>query len=124
MTASTTAGQAAAGAGSQQQFSRHTPCAVIKRGGSSQEDGSRGMPARDGTRSMPATLAVDLAHDDVERADDGGDVGDQAAAAELVGDGEVAEAGAASAGPPGDRVAVADDVEAHLAAGSFGLQVG
>src|SRR5262245_49415856 len=37
-------------------------------------------------------LAVDFAHDDVDRADDGGHVGDQAAAAEFVRHAQVAEA--------------------------------
>jgi hypothetical protein len=36
-------------------------------------------------------LPIDLAHDKVETADDGGDVGDEAAAANLAGDAQVAE---------------------------------
>ena len=51
----------------------------------------------------PLGLAIDLAHDDVERADDGRHVGDQAAAAELVGDREVAERAAAGPDAPGNR---------------------
>src|SRR5207253_2033053 len=58
-----------------------------------------------------------------ERPDDGGNVGDEAAAAELVGDGEVAEGAAAGADAPGDGAAVADDVEAHLPAGAFGFEI-
>src|SRR5438034_9903152 len=76
------------------------------------------------SRSERTTLPIDLPHYDVEGADDGGDVGDEAAAAELVGDGEVAEGAGAGAGSPGDGAAVADEVEAHLAAGAFGFHVG
>src|SRR5688500_12557310 len=76
-----------------------------------------------GTLAMTSlqVLPVDLAHHDVQRADDGWDVGDQAAAAQFVGDREVAERTAAGADSPGDRAAVADDHEAHLAAGGFGF---
>src|SRR5881296_2362742 len=66
---------------------------------------------------------VNLAHHDVERPNDGWDVGDQAAAAELVGDGQIAERAAPRPGAPGDRTAVTDHHEAHLAAGALGLQI-
>src|SRR5206468_1384464 len=85
----------------------------------------RGPPHRSSNSRLLATgqLPINLAHDDIERADDGGDVGDEAAAAELVGDGEVAEGAAAGADAPGDRAAVADDIEAHLPAGAFGFEI-
>src|SRR5581483_9332106 len=60
-----------------------------------------------GRRDACPTLPIDFTHDDVEGADDGGDVGDEAAAAQFVSDGEVAEGARTRAGAPGYGAAVA-----------------
>src|SRR5215471_20207517 len=73
---------------------------------------------------MSGQLSVDLAHHDIQRADDRGDIRDQAAAAKLVCDREIAERAGAGAGPPGNRTAVADNHEAHLTAWAFRFEIG
>ena len=76
--------------------------------------------------SFLLSLSIDLAHDDVDGADDGGDVGDEAAAADFVRDAEIGKAGRASADAEGDGIlrGPAHDVEAHLSARALGLHVG
>src|SRR5207247_1642508 len=67
-----------------------------------------------------------LAHDDVDAADDGGDIGDQAVAADLVGDAQVGEARRARPHAQRHRVLrrSADDVEPHLSARTLRLDIG
>src|SRR6266404_4946105 len=67
-----------------------------------------------------------LAHDDVDRTDDGGDVGDQAVGGDRVGDAEVRETGRPCPHAQGDVFlgVPADDVKAHLTARAFGLDIG
>src|SRR5262245_36934083 len=71
-------------------------------------------------------LAVDFAHDDVDAADDGGDIGDEAAPAEHVTDAQVAETAGLGADTQRDIFlgVAADHVEAHLTARAFGLDIG
>ena len=58
-------------------------------------------------RAPVAGLAIDFAHDDVDGADDGGDVGQEDVLAHVRGDGEVAEVRAAGLDAARNRRAVA-----------------
>ena len=64
-----------------------------------------------------------LTHHDVDAADDGGDIGDEAATADFVRDAEVTEATGTGADSQRDVffVGATDDMEAHLPAWAFGF---
>src|SRR5438874_7508120 len=76
--------------------------------------------------STSPSLPINLPHDDVDRANDGGDVGDQAAATDFVRYAEIAKAGGSCPHTQRDGIfgGPGDDVKAHLAAGAFGFHVG
>src|SRR4029078_10541239 len=86
--------------------------------------GLTGKRLERGTMPRVLWLPIDLAHHDVERADDGRDVGDEASFAEFMRHREIAERTRTGAGSPGDGGTVADNVEAHLAARALSFQVG
>src|SRR6185295_10046731 len=69
-------------------------------------------------------LAIDFAEHDVDRAQDRDQVGDEVVLADLGHDGEVDEARSPHLAARGDLRAVADDVEAKLAAGILDGRVG
>jgi len=69
---------------------------------------------------LPA-LPINLSHHNIQRADDGRHIGDQATAAKFVRNRQIAEATAARSCSPGDRTAITDDVKAHLPARGFGF---
>ncbi len=74
-------------------------------------------------RPLTCRLTIDFSHHDIERTDDRGNVGDQAAAAKFMRYTEIREAAAPGTNAPRDGTAVAHEVEAHLAARGFRLQI-
>src|SRR5262249_47194147 len=77
-------------------------------------------------RAQTVPLPIHLPHHKIQAAYNRRNVGDQAAAADGVGDAQVTEARRAGADAQGYGVfgRAADDVEAHLAARGFGFDVG
>src|ERR1051326_573497 len=84
------------------------------------------IPQAHSLRAGLAGLPVNLTHDDVDAADDGGNIGDEAALADGVGDAEIGKA--RRLGADAERYGIlgrpADDVEAHLTAWAFRFHVG
>src|SRR5262249_42576315 len=78
-----------------------------------------------GAKSFRPSLAINLPHHNVDAPDDRGYIRDQATAADLVRDAQVAEA--ARPGPDAKRdrflTRPADDVETHLPARALGFDV-
>src|SRR5882724_13275645 len=79
--------------------------------------------------SLPATRcplllsSVALAHDEVERAEDGDDVGHEVADADLGEDGEIAEGRRADLQAPRDTAALAHDIKPQRALRVFRLKI-